>query len=151
MHDKACQQYAWCGLNLHVNIIRYTRNIKIRCLFDFLYLYLRIYLTCNYIQKNWESGHTRYSIISSVCQRCCCHCPSVLFVSVMFSPFNLILWDHWRKWNQSWQKCYLNALFLCKSEIQDGHCHSTNLTGPYEKKIENGNYCSTKFQHRTYW
>jgi hypothetical protein len=57
-------------------------------LFDFLYLYLRIYLTCNYIQKNWESGHTRYSIISSVCQRCCCHCPSVLFVSVMFSPLS---------------------------------------------------------------
>jgi hypothetical protein len=89
--------------------------------------------------KNWKSGHTRYSVISSVCQRCCCHCSSVLFVSVMFSPFNLILWDHWRKWNQSWQKCYLDALFLCKSEIQDGHCHSTNLTGPYEKKIKNGN------------
>jgi hypothetical protein len=50
-------------------------------------------------------------------------CHHFASVSVNFSYFHLILWNHWTDLDQTWQKCSLGGLpsdllFWCRSEIQ---------------------------------
>ena len=57
-------------------------------------------------------------------------CHHFASVSVNFSYFHLLLWNHWTDLDQTWQKCSLGGLpsdllFWCRSEIQlwKSSCH----------------------------
>jgi hypothetical protein len=64
-------------------------------LFEYRYLYSK----CSYIVS-------LYRFLAHLTQRYCHHLVSVVR-PLTFSYFNLLLWNNWAKWNQTWQKAFI--------------------------------------------
>jgi hypothetical protein len=82
------------------------------CIEDWKLIYSELFILKRKSMENWgDSWHKLYSMHFPVKRtwfghvRCCHHLASVVRCpSVNFSYFNLLLWNNWTKWNQTWQK-----------------------------------------------
>ena len=64
--------------------------------------HLRLRVECTFFSSPDPKGHVRYCHhLASVVRRLS---SVVRRPSVNFSYFNLLLWNNWTKWNQTWQK-----------------------------------------------
>jgi hypothetical protein len=86
-------------------LILIKKNMKLTaCMYIRVMIsYVRKYLLCSFrkINTNLLYIHNSYMYLASVVRRLS---SVVRRPSVNFSYFNLLLWNNWTKWNQTWQK-----------------------------------------------